>query len=330
MPRGRLLDARECRGLPPAPARARSSAAARSSGSGGRELERLAGERVRRTPARALCRNWRSRPWRAGVAVARVAGDRVRRSRRSGRGSGACARSPGGPRPGVSAGSTSMTSKWVRAARAPAAADGPLLRRAVVAAERRVDRAGARSRAALDERQVGAPELAALDHRREAAVRLVVAGDDHQAGGVLVEPVDDPGPLGLAAAEQVAERVDEGGAAVAGRRVDHEPGGLVDRPPGARRRGRAAARGSSRRCPPLRRGERGERDHHHARGDRDVGDVERRPERRVDEVGDRAVADPVGEVAERAAGRSGRRPATAPGAACRRRTSRGSAPGRRA
>ena len=37
-------------------------------------------------------------------------------------------------------------------------------------------------------------------------------------------------------------------------------------------------------------------------GDRDVGEVERRPQRRVEEVGDRAVAQPVDEVAERAAG----------------------------
>ena len=45
--------------------------------------------------------------------------------------------------------------------------------------------------------------------------------------------------------------------------------------------------------------QRGERDHDHAEGDRDVGEVERRPQRRVEEVGDGAVADPVGKVAER-------------------------------
>ena len=37
-----------------------------------------------------------------------------------------------------------------------------------------------------------------------------------------------PGPLGLAAAEQLAEHVDQRLAAVPGRRVDDQPGGLVD------------------------------------------------------------------------------------------------------
>ena len=133
-------------------------------------------------------------------------------------------------------------------------------------------------------------------------MRLVVAGDDHQAGGVAVEPVDDPGALGLAAAEQVAERVHEGVAAVAGRRVDDEAGGLVDdrqalvdvHEPrlgahrGDARAGAGASAASAITTTPD--------------GDRDVGDVERGPQRRVEEVGDRAVADPVGEVAERAAG----------------------------
>ena len=34
----------------------------------------------------------------------------------------------------------------------------------------------------------------------------------------------------------------------------------------------------------------------------DVGEVERRPVRQVDEVGDRVGADPIGEVADRPAG----------------------------
>ena len=128
----------------------------------------------------------------------------------------------------VSAGSASSTVKWVRAGAGAAAADRALVGLAVVAAERRVDRPRARPRPTLDQGEVRAADLAALDHRREPPVGLVVAGDDHQPRGVAVEPVDDPRALGLAAPEQVAEHVDQGLAAVAGRRVDDEPGGLVD------------------------------------------------------------------------------------------------------
>ena len=45
-----------------------------------------------------------------------------------------------------------------------------------------------------------------------------------------------------------------------------------------------------------------ERQQEHAEGDRDVGEVERRPGEDVDVVGHRVGPDPVGEVAERAAG----------------------------
>ncbi len=44
-----------------------------------------------------------------------------------------------------------------------------------------------------------------------------------------------------------------------------------------------------------------EHDHGHPERDRDVGDVEGRPKRRVEEVGDRAEANPVDEIADRAA-----------------------------
>src|SRR5919109_1557708 len=57
---------------------------------------------------------------------------------------------------------------------------------------------------------------------------VVRARDDHQPRGVLVEAVDDSGATGGAAAEQVSERVDEGGSAVTRRRMDDEPGRLVD------------------------------------------------------------------------------------------------------
>ena len=66
---------------------------------------------------------------------------------------------------------------------------------AAVAADRRLDPAGARSRPAADEGQVGPLELAALDQLLQPLVRLLRAGDDEQARGVAVEPVDDPRSL---------------------------------------------------------------------------------------------------------------------------------------
>ena len=56
----------------------------------------------------------------------------------------------------------------------------------------------------------------------------------------------------------------------------------------------------------------------HAEGDRHVGEVERRPERQLDEVGHRAVAEAVGDVAERAAHEhSGGQPDQRPGGMAR-------------
>ena len=117
----------------------------------------------------------------------------------------------------------------VRARRARAApTHGAALGRPGVAAERGVDRAGARAGSALDQRAVGPVGLAALDHRGQAPVRLGVAGDDQQPGGVAVEPVHDARALGLAAAEQIAERIDQGVAVVPRRRVHDQARGLVD------------------------------------------------------------------------------------------------------
>src|SRR3954454_10217600 len=114
-----------------------------------------------------------------------------------------------------------------RLAPAPAA-DGALLRRAVVAPERRVDRARARARVALDQRQIGALHLAGLDDRGEAPVSLWVARDDHEARGVLVESVHDSRPGVLTTAQKISQEVDERRAADARRGMDHEPGRLVD------------------------------------------------------------------------------------------------------
>ena len=78
--------------------------------------------------------------------------------------------------------------------------------RAAVAPERRVDRAAARGRAALDERQVLAHDLARRERRLQAPVRLLALGDDEQARGVAVEAVHDPGPPRLAAGRAARAR----------------------------------------------------------------------------------------------------------------------------
>ena len=97
------------------------------------------------------------------------------------------------------------------------------------AADRRVDRPGARGEPPFGQRQVGALDLAPPHLLLQRRVGLVVAGDDEQPAGPLVEPVDDAGALGVgAAAEQLDELVDQRRPAVRGRRVDDQAGGLVD------------------------------------------------------------------------------------------------------
>ncbi len=65
----------------------------------------------------------------------------------------------------------------------------------MVAAERRVDRAGSRGRAALDEREVLPGHEPLGDHRAQGPVRLRRPCDHEQARGVAIEPVDDPRDL---------------------------------------------------------------------------------------------------------------------------------------
>jgi hypothetical protein len=102
------------------------------------------------------------------------------------------------------------------------------------ATDRRVDRAGPRRETTRRERQVEALDLSPPDLGLQGPVRLVGPRDDEQAAGPLVEPVDDPGPLGVVStAEQVAEPVDQGRACMRRRSVDDQPGGFVDDREGA-------------------------------------------------------------------------------------------------
>ena len=78
-------------------------------------------------------------------------------------------------------------------------------------------------------------------------MRLLRARDDEQPRRVAVEPVDDPGPLGLVAArDRVAEQpVDERPAPVAGRRMDDDARRACRRRAGARPRRRSRRSSSS-------------------------------------------------------------------------------------
>src|SRR5437588_329696 len=75
-----------------------------------------------------------------------------------------------------------------------------------VAPNRRLDPSAARARASDDEREIVALELTAAHERLQPAMRLLRARHDHQAGRVAVEPVDDPGPLGVATGDLVREQ----------------------------------------------------------------------------------------------------------------------------
>ena len=180
------------------------------------------------------------------VAPARRSADRRRpggRSRRSGRGSGACGRSPAAPRRGCRAGSVSSTSKWVRASRGPRPATAIRCAGAVVAADRGVDRPGARARRALDQGEVrrarpraagpaaaarGGPRRCA---RRPSARRCPCRGGGRSRGARVSPPPSDPAQPSTS----VSPRCDGAGWTTS-------PAGLSTTSERSRRRGR---RGSS-------------------------------------------------------------------------------------
>jgi hypothetical protein len=99
-----------------------------------------------------------------------------------------------------------------------------------VAPDRRLDPAAPGPGPSANERQVLAVDCAPADQPLQTPVRLLRPSHDEQPGRVAVEPVNDPGPLGLLAARRgMGEQpVDQGPDRVSGRRVDDEAGGLVD------------------------------------------------------------------------------------------------------
>ena len=107
----------------------------------------------------------------------------------------------------------------------------PVLR---VAPDRGLDPADGGRHAALDERQVRLLDPSGLELGHDRGLRGVGPGDHQQPARIAVEAMDDARPLdagdaapGLAVAVR-QERVDERAARMTGRRVDDEPGRLVD------------------------------------------------------------------------------------------------------
>ena len=119
---------------------------------------------------------------------------------------------------------------------AAACADRALVARLRMAVERGVDGALRPARRAPNQSEIAAFERAfglVGELGGERAVGGVGLGHHHQAAGVLVEPVHDARPLDAAdAGEAVAamgdQRVDQRAGGVAGGRMHHQPGWLVD------------------------------------------------------------------------------------------------------
>ena len=115
----------------------------------------------------------------------------------------------------------------------PSVEDGHFLAVGRVAADGRVDRARVIPDPAADEADIGPCQRMVLELRGERGVGGVVFRRDDEAGGILVDPVDDAGALFPAdAGERVAavreQRVDQRSVRVPRRGMDDESLGLVD------------------------------------------------------------------------------------------------------
>ena len=106
-----------------------------------------------------------------------------------------------------------------------------------VTVDRRIDRAALPVRYPPDKGKIAAPHWprAAVigELRRERLMGEVVLGDDHQSGGIFVQPVHDAGApdaadAGQARAAMGDQRIDQRAGLVPGRGVHHQSPGLVD------------------------------------------------------------------------------------------------------
>lgn len=111
--------------------------------------------------------------------------------------------------------------------------DGELFADDGVHADGSVDDVGVELQLTFDDGDVGFLDGAAFELHGEAPMCFVGFGDEHDAGGVLVEPVNDTGSEGVAAAAEVVGVVGEGIGERTGLRtvsgVADDIGGFVDR-----------------------------------------------------------------------------------------------------
>ena len=192
------------------------------------------------------------------------------------------------------------------APRADPAADGPPGAVPAVAPEGRVDGPGRGCRGGPRPAPVYSRPTSRPSSARERAVRLLVAGDDHQPRGVLVEPVDDPGRSPSPPPAIPSSRSTRVSPLWRGRGCTTSPAGFsITARPSSRWTisvAPRASRASLRLRAPTR-----------ARAARTPAEIARSAtlkvghSGRLDEVGDRPVPDPVGEVPERAADQQGGR-----------------------
>jgi hypothetical protein len=81
-------------------------------------------------------------------------------------------------------------------------------------------------------REVGLFDLAPPKRECQPEMRSLALGHDQGTGGVLIEPVDDPGPFGASYSGQVVavaeQRIHESARTMPARRVDDQPRLLVD------------------------------------------------------------------------------------------------------
>jgi len=98
-----------------------------------------------------------------------------------------------------------------------------------VAADRCLDATTPGARPTADEREIFTFHRAPAEQALQAAVRLLGAGNDQEAGGVAVEPMDDARPLGLrTSADATEQTLHQRAARMPRRRVNDEPSRLVD------------------------------------------------------------------------------------------------------
>ena len=193
--------------------------------------------RIRSAAVRPIADGRIREPWHAGPAFAcRAPARRHRGDRRpaaglapkGGRGSDACGRCAACSARRRSRRARRRSSTSVRAG-FPDATIAIRVRMLRIAADRRLDAPARLRRVSLGDRQVAALHFACGDGAGQRGDGGERPADDHQAGGVLVEPVDDPGTRQRRARRIASEQgVEQRSRPVAGGRMDDHAGGLVD------------------------------------------------------------------------------------------------------